>query len=274
MINCEHYAMLEFGTVCLTIDEDYEVMGEIKDGRKYGKLATEALEEYINNINVAKFSRINFSKSIHYITANFRVIVENNLMSHLQYITEPTCYHIPRVAVEFTMDRINSQSITRHRPMSFAQQSQRYCNYSKGKFGSEIIFCIPEKLYEIRIDWSNSIDPVTLEDMSPRLEGLTGEALVKELVCIDRGVSAWYDSCKKSEDDYMYLTQEQEWTAEEARSILINDTATIITVCGFTDDWRHMFDLRADDKTGKAHQCIKKLFIPLKEEFIKLGLYV
>ena len=86
MIRSEHYAMLEFGTIYLTIDEDSEVMREVKENSNCGELAIEAVGEYIHNINVAKFSRVNFSKGIHYITTNFSVIIEHGLEHILQYI--------------------------------------------------------------------------------------------------------------------------------------------------------------------------------------------
>lgn len=37
-------------------------------------------------------------------------------------------------------DRSTANQITRHRTGKYAQESQRYCNYSKDKFGNEIIF--------------------------------------------------------------------------------------------------------------------------------------
>ena len=42
------------------------------------------------------------------------------------------------ISVKFITDRGVSHEIVRHRLASFAQESTRYCNYSKDKFGNEI----------------------------------------------------------------------------------------------------------------------------------------
>ena len=59
--------------------------------------------------------------------------------------------------------------------------------------------------------------------------------------------------------------------AEEARSVLPNDCKTELVMTGFISDWEHFFDLRALDKTGKAHPDIKALACPLRAEFILNG---
>ncbi|MBO7211799.1 MAG: FAD-dependent thymidylate synthase [Methanobrevibacter sp.] len=40
-------------------------------------------------------------------------------------------------------DRGVSHEFVRHRVFSFAQESTRYCNYSKDKFGNELTFILP-----------------------------------------------------------------------------------------------------------------------------------
>ena len=42
------------------------------------------------------------------------------------------------LSVMFTVDRGVSHEMVRHRIASFAQESTRYVNYSKDKFGNEI----------------------------------------------------------------------------------------------------------------------------------------
>ena len=46
-------------------------------------------------------------------------------------------HHI--ITVKFVCNRAISHELVRHRPCSFAQVSQRYVNYSKDKFGNEIV---------------------------------------------------------------------------------------------------------------------------------------
>jgi len=47
------------------------------------------------------------------------------------------------VAVLFVVNRAITHEIVRHRPVSYLQESQRYCRYSQDKFGSEVTFIKP-----------------------------------------------------------------------------------------------------------------------------------
>ena len=47
------------------------------------------------------------------------------------------------ISLIFICDRGVSHEIVRHRMASYCQESTRYCNYSKGKFGSELTFIKP-----------------------------------------------------------------------------------------------------------------------------------
>ena len=50
--------------------------------------------------------------------------------------------------------------MTRHRAFSFMQESTRYCNYSKDKFGNELTFIIPQWIYDCRDHIAQFIDPL------------------------------------------------------------------------------------------------------------------
>ena len=98
--------------------------------------------------NCMKYIENNYSKVFHgdggyYITTNLRVLHENDWLSDLQYLCEPTQYHEKRHTVRFVTDRATANQFVRHRAFSFAQESQRYVNYSKGRFDSEIKFVLP-----------------------------------------------------------------------------------------------------------------------------------
>lgn len=62
------------------------------------------------------------------------------------------------------------------------------------------------------------------------------------------------------------------YPAQLSRYFLINGVKTELVITGFADDWQHFFDLRALDKTGPAHPDIKKLALPLYQEFLKLDI--
>ena len=109
MIKSGHGAMLEHGTVYLTIP--------ITDSTSY------RIDAYRRN----KYTRSDISKDVrnYYITTNLRVLVENNWLNDLQYICEPTEYHEKRITVKWTCDRGVSHEFVRHRVFSFAMESTR-----------------------------------------------------------------------------------------------------------------------------------------------------
>lgn len=78
-----------------------------------------------------------------YITTNYRVIVENGWEDNLQYLCEPTRNHERRYTLSFITSRAIANEFVRHRHFSFVQESTRWCNYSKGRFGGQIECVIP-----------------------------------------------------------------------------------------------------------------------------------
>ena len=132
------------------------------------------------------------------------------------------------LSVKFTVDRGVSHELVRHRIMSFAQESTRYCNYSKGKFGSEIVVIQP------------------LDMTSDEYE-------------------IWRMAMINAENCYMQLI-ERGLPAQMARSVLPNSLKTEITLTGNYREWRHFFRLRACDATGPAHPQMKEVTIPLLRE--------
>jgi thymidylate synthase (FAD) len=151
MIKSGHGAMLEHGTVYLTIpDREPDEFGRMDYGHigvgnyganKYSKVAYRKYSQEPNETQKDYCSKI--PRTTTYVTTNLRVLVENDWMDDLQYICEPTEYHEKRITVKFICSRSTSHQIVRHRVMSFAQESQRYCNYSLDKFNNEIIFVAP-----------------------------------------------------------------------------------------------------------------------------------
>lgn len=229
MIKSQHYAMLEHGTVYLRVPWGTHLW------KKYSENPySEVFEVLRNNAN--------------YITTNLRVLIENSWLDDLQYLCEPTEYHEKRVTVRFTTDRGVSHEFVRHRVFSFAQESTRYCNYSKDKFGNELTFIIPswskliaEGSYDLRTIWDISNEPS--EDRT-------------FAVC-----------CYVTEDNYLHLLQHHNLSPQQARQVLPNALKTELVMTGFVSDWNHFFDLRARGTTGAPHPDAKALAEPLMYEF-------
>lgn len=225
MIKSGHGAMLEHGTVYL----------RIPDVCSDGQYVYPAKGKYVGN----KYSRLNTKWEgpanaqyiVTFVTTNLRVLVENGWTDDLQYICEPTEFHEKRVTVRFTCDRGVSHEFVRHRVFSFAQESTRYCNYSKDKFGNELTF----------------IQPLWLEDIDSNLD--------------------FKDCLQHSELAYFNLL-DRGWKPQQARAILPNSLKTELVMTGFTSDWEHFFKLR---DAGSAHPQAQELAKPLHEEFIRRG---
>ena len=102
MIKSKHGAVLEHGTVYLVIPfEDVETRDFYRKN-KYSKYRQKPLKDFPEIVTG-------------FVTTNLRVLVENNRLDDLKYIWEPTEHHEKRISAKFTIDRINSQSIVRHR---------------------------------------------------------------------------------------------------------------------------------------------------------------
>ena len=234
MIKSGHGAMLEHGTVYLTAEgKNTQVLSKYQ-GNKYSKLYYNTYDDYESQVPIV------------YVTTNLRVLVENGWLDDLQYICEPTEFHEKRITVHFVCDRGVSHEFVRHRVMSFAQESTRYCNYSKDKFGNEITFIKPCFLDDSKLALYGPYHTV-IRDKSPE--------------------SIFIASLNNAEKDYIDLI-DLGWKPQEARAVLPNALKTELVMTGFVSDWNHFFDLRARGTTGAPHPQAKELAEPLMKEFI------
>lgn len=236
MIESGHGAMLEHGAVYLAMPLETMLPIEINGWGKYTK------NPYSKGFKVCE---VNGQKRVA-VTTNLRVLVENGWLDDLQYICEPTKYHERRITVHFVCDRGVSHEFVRHRVMSFAQESTRYCNYSKNKFGNELTFIIP--------CWVG--------------EGQENASLEDRDICGNTYADLCFkENLAKAERAYFTLIK-QGWTPQQARAVLPNSLKTELVVTGFTSDWEHFFGLRARGTTGAPHPQAKELAEPLMKEFI------
>lgn len=149
----------------------------------------------------------------------------------------------------------------RHRVFSFAQESTRYCNYSKDKFGNELTFIIPNWL-------SIPEGGYELFEEDDTVEGLSCYSLSnEEWATRDLGVKAFLRGCNDAELTYFELLK-QEWKPQQARNVLPNALKTELVMTGFASDWEHFFKLR---DAGSAHPQARELAHPLHMEFLRRG---
>lgn len=155
------------------------------------------------------------------------------------------------VTVKFTTDRAIANELVRHRLASFAQESTRYCNYSKDKFGGELTFVIPSWLNIPEGDYSywdgDWVDMNKLKIQLPADEKAT---------------SSWLFAMNHADTTYRILTNKG-WTAEKARTVLPLSTKTEINMKANLREWRHFFKLRCHHT---AHPDIRALALDLLKQ--------
>lgn len=110
LVNRGHTAMVEHGTIYLTLN--------MTSRQEYFKYCTNKYSEAISEGEAEKGTWVG------YVTTNYRVLLQNDWLGDLQYLTEPT-KHIRRITVKFVCDRGVSHEFVRHRVFSFAQESTR-----------------------------------------------------------------------------------------------------------------------------------------------------
>lgn len=231
MIKSGHHAMLEHGTAYLKIPVDWKLYEEPCLPYR------DEIDEYLHN----KYSKCTTDEHYIYLSTNYRVIIENEWEDLLEYLCEPTEFHEKRVTVRFITDRGVSHEFVRHRVFSFAQESTRYCNYSKDKFGNELTFIIPSWGYNKAAIY-NGVD---------EFDGDYFEHFLRD-----------------SELSYFKLL-ELGWKPQQARQVLPNALKTELVMTGFISDWHHFFDLRARGVTGAPHPDVKALVEPVYKTFIE-----
>jgi len=200
-----------------------------------------------------KYSVVN--EDIHfnrYISTNLRVIFEHNKKvfdAFMEHDGEPFNYElfdssqtirfcafneypeqfVKRITIKFTMDRVGSQSFCRHRVFSFAQETTRFVNYIKEKFGSEISIIQP--------CWLKPEDQQEFEEDMKLYEQLYFK-------WINKG-----------------------YKAEEARAFLPFAVKTEIIMTGFPSAWKHFFSLRNESHAhSQAQELAKPLEEYFKEK--------
>lgn len=214
IIKSGHTAVLEHIPVYLFVDYKKYKFETFDNLHKIGESPYSKTKQFLND-------------DIMFISTNLRVIYEKaprmceEFMSHDGNMFTFKCGYVRcckyeefpdnfyrRVTIKFTMDRVGSQSFCRHRTFSFAQESTRWCNYMKDKFGNEL----------------SIINPCWLKDEDK-------DEFIHDMEEIEKYYFKWIDKGYKAED---------------ARAFMPFGAKTEIIMTGFIDAWKHFFELRAD----------------------------
>lgn len=170
--------------------------------------------------NIEKCGRTCY-KSENLITDNSAAIFVANLLKRGH---ESVIEH-EKISVRMVCDRGVSHEIVRHRIASYSQESTRYCNYQKDKFGNELTFIKP-------IFWDDSSEEYAI----------------------------WFSMMQMIEKNYMQLINLGA-SPQEARSILPNSLKTEIVVTMNLREWRHFFRLRTAEAAPPQMQEIARVML-------------
>jgi thymidylate synthase (FAD) len=138
-----------------------------------------------------------------------------------------------QITIKIICDRGISHELVRHRIASYAQESTRYCNYSKDKFGNELTFIKPCFWNEDSNNWY-----------------------------------LWKETCRELEKIYLRMLDKGA-TPQEARSVLPNSLKTEIVMTTNIREWRHFLKLRtAKEAHPQMREIANMILKELKELFI------
>jgi len=131
------------------------------------------------------------------------------------------------VAVLFVVNRAITHEIVRHRPVSYLQESQRYCRYSQDKFGNEVTF----------------IKPMFFSESSEEY-------------------SLWEKAMAETEKIYLKLLETS--SPQAARTVLPNSCKTELITFANLLEWLHIFKLRT---SKGAEPSMREVMVPLFHKF-------
>lgn len=173
--------------------------------------------------NIEKFGRVCYKSESNITEDSASPFISRIIKSGHESVIEHE-----KISVKIICDRGVSHEIVRHRIASYSQESTRYCNYIKDKFGNELTF----------------IKPIFWAEESPEYK-------------------IWCSSMENIEKTYMQLINLGA-RPEQARAVLPNSLKTEIIVTMNLREWRHFFKLRT---SCRAHPQMREISIPLLQEF-------
>lgn len=258
LIKRQHLAMTEHATICLSVTERLakriKSLGEgtylhvTLNGKKDRYLISGNVRAWILLFNPYQWSEAEW-QDISRIQAYMYMALDEKTYNVLfnkpesipsrelkeVLLSQEQILNLPELTLEeahahlyltalFTCDRGVTHELVRHRPASFAQESTRYCNYVKDKFGQEIV-CIRPTYYNV----------------------------LQETI--------WLQAMEQAEKSYFALI-ESGCTAQQARGVLPTDLKAELVLTANLAEWQHIINLRYHGTTGAPHpKCLEVMTI-------------
>ncbi len=159
------------------------------------------------------------------------------------------------ITVEMYVSRQVTHEIVRHRLCSFSQESTRYVNYSKDKYGNSINVIKP---FYFQPDEERKLIKV------PRY---SSDGLIEDEFLMN-SFDIWLFTHHVVQWGYLSLINNFKRKPQEAAGLLTNSTASDISITANIREWRHVIDLRCDPA---CHPQMRQIMLKLLNKlYLKL----
>ena len=208
----------------LQLPEGLLVSGNMRTFRDISRLGYNDFDEWFCKNSLDVFA--NKDHHVHYLDG------EINLRKVQHLGKNDTRDDLNHITIHMITNLSCYKDITRHRLASFSIESTRFCNYSKGKYGSELTI----------------LKPVNLDQGTPEY-------------------AEWLACMQDTEKHYMKMC-ELGCRADQSRLCLPHSIKADVIMTADITEWKHIFNLRCDKA---AHPDVRKVMLSALELFHNEG---
>ena len=265
LIKSNHISMLRH-------DSYYYIMSKFTSACKY----------IVENFTECPYIEFESYKDKFYVATNGQFILDHPNTANILQEYEVNRKHFVETEIghklmRYTFNVITqvstSRELNRVSPNNIAEQSTRYCNYSRGRFEGECAICQPhwfdfmqEEVAYYKFE-DGKCHYIKVDDGEWHPYDNTAVVLRKyKQPMLQRYLLDNDSSCRA------YLAQIADgMEPQDARGELPLDLATEVVYTYSVNEWRHILDLRYYGDTGKPHPNAKIIAGMIKDELDELG---
>ena len=235
LIESGHISMLRHGTVYYIIPlsllrDTFDIIGQ-------------TINIFINTFSKSPYLHKVYDSKYIYLSTNKQFIKENPCEPLKDYAVTPERFFeyevtkpIRRFTFYLTTQISTTRELNRVSPNNIAEQSTRYCNYSKNKFENEVQFCKPH--------WYDNAD-ISAKDC--------------------------YKHSLINGEFYYFKLLNEGLPPQDARGALPLDTASKVVYTYTLEEWCNIIEKRYFGTTGKPHPNAKIIIGMVLDKFKEMG---
>lgn len=235
LIKSGHVSMFRHATLYYIIPlslfgDDFDITGQ-------------TIDNFINRFSTSPYLHKVYDSKHLYLSTNKQFIEENPCEPLKDYaVTQERFFEyevtkfIRRFTFYLTTQISTTRELNRVSPNNIAEQSTRYCNYSKDKFENEIQFCKPH--------WYDNANKVSKN---------------------------YYETSLKNAEYYYFMLLNEGFLPQDARGVLPLDTASKVVYTYTLEEWCSIIEKRYYGTTGKPHPNAKIIIGMVLDKFKEMG---